>query len=141
MKCILLITALLGAARGAGACSCITSTLARSFEQHGYVVRARVEQVLDTVQYDLYSRPVHPPFRVGYQVRLRILRTYKGTLPTSIQAGGMGSNCDFRFFPDKEYVLFLERGDKQYITSICALNFMPTDTAALRQVERLAAAK
>lgn len=141
MRRTLLLLVLVAAARRGGACDCMVSTLTRSFERYDYVVRARVEQVLDAARPDSPRRTVYTPPRVGYHVRLRVLRAYKGQLPPAIQVGGLGGNCDFRFAPNQEYVLFLERRDKRYLTSTCALNFRPTDTASLHQVERLAAGK
>lgn len=135
MKYLLLLVLSLSV-RVAGACDCVTSSMKEAYRMADYVVQVRVTALRDTVQYDLYSQPVRPPFRSGYLPVLAVEKVFKGKLTTgqaiALVDDGSPGMCDFYFQTGATYVVFLNNYKGGYGTSVCQKNFLLTDTASLK---------
>ncbi|MGI4864248.1 MAG: hypothetical protein ACRYFZ_10030 [Janthinobacterium lividum] len=122
--------------RAAGACDCLFLPMQQAYQAADYVVQARVISLRDTVQYDLYSRPVRPPFRSGYLPVLQIVKSFKGHLRSHqevLLTAGSGTLCDAYFQVGGEYVFFVATDAKKgYTTSTCQPSFALADTASLK---------
>ncbi|WP_022824967.1 hypothetical protein [Hymenobacter norwichensis] len=140
MKIFLLSLASLCCASAANACSCATTTIQENFKKADYVVKGQVVSLADTVQMDLYSNPVRPPFRYGYIPHLRVEKVLKGRIKRgkTIRVASYSSMCDFYFGLGLSYVVFLFKDSKAgFTTSVCVLNFLQTDKESLAVIEGL----
>ena len=112
------------------ACSCGYMSMQENFEKSTYVVKATILSLADTVQYDLYSQPIKPPFVYGYKPVIVIDRVYKGTIKkgseiTLVADYGM---CNYFFGVGKTYIIFLYKTEQnKYETSVCVNNFSLDD--------------
>ncbi len=126
--------------RVAGACDCVVFSMKEAYRLADYVVQVQVTALRDTMHYGLYSQPVRPPFRGGYLPVLSVEKVFKGRLTAgqviTLFDKGVLSMCDFYFQTGASYVVFLESHQGSYRTSICQKNFLPTDTASLRELRR-----
>jgi len=143
MKDFVLVTALLLGLGSlpARACDCLEQSTAQNYRRADFVLRVHVEAIQDTVQYDLYSNPVRPPFDAGTYVKARVQRVYKGSWrDKKLIISGTGSMCDYRFVRGGDYVVFLYKADADlsvaYRTSSCQRHFNLRDTLARREFAR-----
>jgi len=137
MKNYLLATLLLGSFP-ARACDCLGQSTAQNYHRADFVLRVHIEAIQDTVQYDLYSNPVRPPFAAGAGVRARVRRAYKGGWRAKeLIIKATGSMCDCRFARGGDYVVFLYKSDADpagvYSTSTCQRHFNLRDAATRRE--------
>ena len=137
MKNYLLATLLLGSLP-AQACDCLGQSTAQNYRRADFVLWVHIEAIEDTVQYDLYSNPVRPPFAAGAGVRARVRRIYKGGWRAKeLSINATGSMCDCRFARGGDYVVFLYKADAgpagAYRTSACQRHFDRRDAPARRE--------
>jgi len=137
----LLALGLAFACTAAMACDCLFMSMRENYRKADFVLRVHVLSLQDTVQYDLYSQPIHPPFQYGAYATVRVQQVFKGKPPRGkLVLTGMGSMCDFRFKQDSDYVVFLYKQDVDakghYVTSSCQRHFSLDDAATRQEVEQ-----
>ena len=124
----------------AEACSCNPMGMRENFKSADYVVQVSVLALNDTVQYDLYSNPLYPPFLQGRFPKLRVIKSYKGPIKahTDIAVAGYGSMCDYFFRQGQTYIVFLNKDEHMLIrTSSCAQNFLLSDKGKSGEFKRV----
>lgn len=125
-------------AYNANACECSITTFAQNFKSTDYVVKVKVIALKDTVHYNIYSNPIYPPFKTGFNTILKVQKNLKGKLTEKrIKVTGNGSMYDFYFNLNEEYVVFLDLFKGRFITSVCKYNFLFKDKKALQNILKL----
>lgn len=122
------------------ACSCASASIQKDFAHAAYVVEAQVMSLADTVHYDLYSNPIHPPFQKGHIPQLQINRGYKGKLKVgeSVVVTGDDSMCSYYFTLGQTYLVFLFKdADNRFRTSTCVKNALTSDKEVVAEARRL----
>ena len=120
------------------ACECAPSSLKQTYVLSDYVVRVKVVEITDSIQYDLYSNPVKPPYKYGKRPILKVEKIYKGELANEIiKLSATDSMCDYYFEIGKEYVVFIIEFKGELGTSVCMNNFELPNKEALQEVKTL----
>jgi hypothetical protein len=120
------------------ACECVPSSLKQTFSLSDYVVKVKVIEITDPIQYDLYSNPVKPPYQYGNQPALKVQKIYKGQFQNEIiKLAATGSMCDYYFELGKEYVILINEFKGELGTSVCMNNFELPNKEALKEVKTL----
>lgn len=121
----------------ANACECFNN-LKQSIESYDLIVKAKVVGLKDTIQYDIFSNLVYPPYETGSSPKLKVSKVYKGNLASKkIELVSHHTLCDYYFKPGKEYVIFISRINGKLETSVCAHNFETTDRITLKEFKKL----
>jgi hypothetical protein len=101
-------------------------------------VRVKVVEITDSIQYDLYSNPVKPPYTYGNLPILKVQKIYKGQLANEIiKLAATDSMCDYYFEIGKEYVILINEFKGELVTSVCMNNFELLNKEALQEVKTL----
>ncbi len=107
-----------------------------------YVVRVKVVEITDSIQYDLYSNPLKPPYKHGNRPILKVQKVYKGQLNNEIiKLAATNSMCDYYFEIGKEYVILISEFKGKLVTSVCMNNFELPNKEALQEVKKLSLQK
>jgi hypothetical protein len=120
------------------ACECAPSSLKQTYALSNYVIKVKVVEITDSIQYDLYSNPVKPPYKYGNRPILKVQKIYKGQLANEIiKLAATDSLCDYYFEVGKEYVILINEFKGELVTSVCMNNFELPNKKALQEVKTL----
>jgi hypothetical protein len=120
------------------ACECAPSRLIQTYKSSKYVVKVKVVEITDSIQYDLFSNPLNPPYKYGNRPVLKVQKVYKGPLINgTIKLAATNSMCDYYFKLGNEYVIFIDQFQGELVTSVCNNNFELPNNKALREVKTL----
>ena len=119
-------------------CDCIMTPIEKHVKKTKYIISVKVVELLDTddeKQEYLYSIPNH-----SYRVKVMVTSVLKGNFKIGqiIEINSGFSNCDIYFQDKSEYLLFLTKEQKKYLTKHCSYSEqIGNDKQVLEELKQL----